>query len=465
MKIAAIIAEYNPFHNGHRYLAQAVRKHTDADFVIALMSGCFVQRGAPAVLDKYIRADFALHDGIDLVLELPTVYALGHAEQFASGAVRILDALGCDYLCFGCEDENTDRLKAAAALFEYEPEEFETLLMDALKSGLSYPAAREKAACICLPKQYPDAFSSEEEVSALLQGPNNILAISYLQVMLRIRSAMEIVPVLRAGSTHHDSLLPERKSRRERDITSTPEPILLAEDVQPGTIRSSGGGQTVGRVGPRMYPSSRAIREVLSDSIATHRFLSGYPDLKRSVSTYVYDALQDARTRTIFQFEDDYSVMLRYRLLMMGKDEILTYCIQNESFANRLLHHRSGWQSISELTANMKHKSRTYSGISRTLFRILLGIDDTAEAVAASEIAYARVLGMREEAAPILHEWKEADAIPLLLNLSEDTTILSDAQKDMLRTDILAADLYAAVHEIKTGEVQENEYTRRFLKL
>ena len=104
MKIAAIIAEYNPFHNGHRYQIQKARQITDADYIIVVMSGNFTQRGTPALIDKYSRAKMALMGGADLVLELPVCYATGSAEYFASGAIALLNQLGCvDSICFGIE--------------------------------------------------------------------------------------------------------------------------------------------------------------------------------------------------------------------------------------------------------------------------------------------------------------------------------------------------------------------------
>ena len=462
MIVTAVIAECNPFHNGHRYLARKARELTGADYVVAVMSGPFVQRGAPAVLDKYTRTQMALCGGVDLVAELPAVYALSQAEQFAAGGVRIADAMGCDFLCFGCENDNLSCLTAAAQLFNEEPDDYWEVLSGGLRSGLSYPAAREAAACELLLKRTPEIFSSKEDITGLLQGPNNILAISYLQALLRSGSRMEPVAVKRIGSGHRDGLLREEKTPRETDPDSVPAPILLAEDAVPGTIRSSGSGQRRGKAAPRIYPSAQAIREVLTDSIETHRFLSAYPALRSGVPNSTYDLLCDARSRQLFQTEDDYSVMLRYRLLQMNREEILSCCGQNEDFANRLMHCRSGWNSVTQLTGLLKHKSRTWSGISRILFRMLLNMDDAAESAAAAAAPYVRVLGMRRDAAPLLKEWKAA-GVPLLINLAEDEKALSAAQMDLLKTDLFAANLYDAVTELKTGAEPDHEYTRRFL--
>ena len=147
MKIAGIVAEYNPFHNGHQYHIEETKKQTDSDYIIAVMSGDFVQRGAPAFLDKYERARAALLGGCDLVLELPVIYSTATAEFFASGAVRLLDGLGiCDFLSFGSEEGNLNPLLKLTDILTREPEEYQQYLRLHLKSGLSFPAELEQSA-------------------------------------------------------------------------------------------------------------------------------------------------------------------------------------------------------------------------------------------------------------------------------------------------------------------------------
>jgi len=146
MRIAAIISEYNPFHKGHEYQIRETKTDGHATHIIALMSGNFVQRGLPAIIDKYRRAEMALLGGADLVLELPGVYALSSAEFFADGAVRILNALnGVQLLSFGSEEGNLNRLKAIAEILANEPDEFKELLKAELHLGHSYPKARNEA--------------------------------------------------------------------------------------------------------------------------------------------------------------------------------------------------------------------------------------------------------------------------------------------------------------------------------
>ena len=172
MKVTGIIAEYNPFHKGHEYQIKKARELTDADYVVVVMSGDFTQRGAPALLDKYTRARMALACGADLVLELPVRYACASAEFFAGGAVSILDGLGVvDYLCFGSESGDTEKIAASAhALLSAEKDdEYRRRIRQNQKEGLSYPAARAKALNL-----------SDETDAQYWTLPNNILGICLL---------------------------------------------------------------------------------------------------------------------------------------------------------------------------------------------------------------------------------------------------------------------------------------------
>ena len=182
MKVAAIICEYNPFHNGHRFHIGETRRKTGADAVVAIMSGNFVQRGDVAVFPKSLRAQTAIRGGADLVLELPVPFATGSAEFFAQGAVRTLDSLGIiDYLSFGAECNNAEKLLELAELFASEPPEFSDLIKLYSKDGLSFPAARAKAAT-----EFAGADAEE-----ILSSPNNILGIEYCKALLKLNSKIK----------------------------------------------------------------------------------------------------------------------------------------------------------------------------------------------------------------------------------------------------------------------------------
>ncbi len=171
MHVTGIVAEYNPFHTGHMYHIEKARKETAASGIVAVMSGSFVQRGEPAVFDKWTRALHALEGGVDLVLELPAVYALSSAEGFAKGAVETLKNTGVvDTLSFGSECGDESLLRRAASILEAEPMQFKAVLQEKLKAGVSYAAARQ-AALACM----------DEEAAQVLDAPNNILGVAYLR--------------------------------------------------------------------------------------------------------------------------------------------------------------------------------------------------------------------------------------------------------------------------------------------
>lgn len=197
MKISAVIAEYNPFHLGHALHLKKTREQ-GCDKIIVILSGSFTQRGEAAIFDKFTRAACALRSGADLVLELPTFFALSPAEGFADGAVRILDALGCvDALSFGSEIDDLDALRGTAALLAQESPMYQVYLQEQLSAGKSFPAAREKAFTL--------AYG--EQAAAPLRSPNAILGLEYLQALARQKSGIAPCVVRRTGGGYADSAL------------------------------------------------------------------------------------------------------------------------------------------------------------------------------------------------------------------------------------------------------------------
>ena len=204
--ITGIIAEYNPFHKGHGYQIEKVRELTGDRYVLVIMSGDFVQRGAPAIFDKYARTRMALLGGADAVLELPSCRSCGSAEYFAKGAVEILDALGCvEHLCFGSESGDAAACQTLGRILAREPEEFQESLKKILKEGLSFPAARKKALTV-----YLENHSSENsqtgilEMLRLLDSPNNLLGIEYCKALSLLNSQITPVTIKREGAGYHE---------------------------------------------------------------------------------------------------------------------------------------------------------------------------------------------------------------------------------------------------------------------
>lgn len=195
--VLGIVAEYNPFHNGHLYHLEKSKKDTNSNYTVAVMSGNFTQRGSTSLMDKWSKAEVAIHCGVDLVIELPVVYATSSAENFAEGAVRILDSLKIvDFISFGAETDNLDILNRCADVLYTEPKEYKTLLSHELKKGVSFPKARENALMMYL--------SDIRTFANVLSSPNNILAIEYLKALKKIKSPLRPMAISRFEVGYHD---------------------------------------------------------------------------------------------------------------------------------------------------------------------------------------------------------------------------------------------------------------------
>lgn len=403
MKIVGLITEYNPFHNGHRYHIEKAKEITGAKYCIAVMSGDFVQRGAPAFLPKHLRASMALNGGCDMVLELPVCYASGSAEYFAYGAVSILDNLGCvDSICFGSECGDYESLEKIAQVLADEPSEFKNLLQNYLKEGRNYPSARQKAL---------ENYFHDEKLSAVIKEPNNILGIEYIKAMVLRNSLMKGYTITRAGASYHDTELSDQ------------------------------------------YSSASAIRNIFSDTMPDFDLLQGV------VSDYSIQILKSQYNVRYPVVSDDFSLLLRYKLMSESKESLTTYLDITPDFANRIINLRNEFISISQFTELLKTKEITYSRISRCLMHILLNIRDCTQITD----TYARVLGFRKEASDLFTIMKNNTQIPIITKLTSLDS-LNQNQLSMLRRDIFASDLYESIISDKFKKPFINELTKQIIK-
>ena len=199
--VLGIVAEYNPFHNGHLYHLIESKKISNADYCIAIMSGNFTQRGEVSIVDKWSKAQMALSNGIDLVIELPTIYSVSSAENFAMGAIKILNSLQIvDFISFGSEVNNISVLDDIANVLAFEPPQYKTLLSHELSRGESFPKARENALMMYL--------NNLRRFANVLSAPNNILGIEYLKALKKLKSTIQPITIKREGSKYSDNNLP-----------------------------------------------------------------------------------------------------------------------------------------------------------------------------------------------------------------------------------------------------------------
>ena len=390
--ITGIIAEYNPFHNGHAYQLEQARLLTGCDFLVVVMSGDYVQRGAPAVFDKYTRARMALACGADLVLELPVACSCASAEFFASGAVSLLDGLGCvDFLCFGSESGDLQSLMEPARILAKESPVFQEALRRGLSLGLSFPAARKEAFRACASN--PD----------ILDLPNNILGIEYLKALLQRESIIKPVTIKREGQGYHDTLL------------------------------DSG------------FASASGIRRFLKQEEAP---LSALPALKESLPDPVMEVLTDTLAHTLPVWEEDFSMLLRYELLRQSASDLTRYADISPDLGRRLKNCADKFSSFSEFVALVKTKDVTYTRITRALFHILLNLtgEDTRNSVA---MPYARILGFRKDHSRILGLLKENSRIPIIPKAADYKTYLTPDLQPLFEKDLFAANLYETIAAAK----------------
>ena len=390
--ITGIIAEYNPFHNGHAYQIEQARLLTGCDFLVVVMSGDYVQRGAPAVFDKYTRTRMALACGADLVLELPVACSCASAEFFASGAVSLLDGLGCvDFLCFGSESGNLQSLMEPARILAKESPVFQEALRRGLSLGLSFPAARKEAFRACASN--PD----------ILDLPNNILGIEYLKALLQRESILKPVTIKRKGQGYHDTLL------------------------------DSG------------FASASGIRRFLKQEEAP---LSALPALKESLPDPVMEVLKDTLAHTLPVWEEDFSMLLRYELLRQSASDLTRYADISPDLGRRLKNCADKFSSFSEFVALVKTKDVTYTRITRALFHILLNLtgEDTRNSVA---MPYARILGFRKDHSRILGLLKENSRIPIIPKAADYKTYLTPDLQPLFEKDLFAANLYETIAAAK----------------
>ena len=413
MKTVGLITEYNPFHNGHAYHIEKAKMVTGADRVIVVMSGDFVQRGAPAVIPKHLRAESALLSGASLIIELPVCFATGSAEYFAQGSISLLNQLGCiDSICFGSECGDLHLLKEIAQILADEPIEYQTALKQALKEGASFPAARQEALNI-----YSDKYSE------ILASPNNILGIEYLKALAKIHSKMEPFTIKRIGAGYHDM---------DIDGQFSSATAIRSDIYQLADVNSS------------------------SESLPLTHIQTQVPSSCHELMKKNYQTRYPVKA-------DDFSLLLKAKLLSETAGSLSHYLDMSPELANRILRLRNDYLSFEQFCDLLKTKELTRSRISRSFIHVLLGITKDWLTAMKAPAPYARILGFRRDHADLLGILKRTSDIPLIT--SPARAVLADTAYQMLELDIYASDLYESVITDLYGTPFHNELTKQIIKI
>ena len=463
MKTAGIIAEYNPFHRGHEYQIQYTREKLGADYVIVAMSGDYVQRGTPALISKHLRAEMALRCGADLVLEMPVSVSTASAEAFAMGGVSLLDSLGVvDMLCFGSESGEITALKELAEVLVEEPEEYRILLKSFLSQGLSFPAARSQALTEYF--KNPRNFTGDDfdgvltpllnQVTRILNTPNNILGIEYCKALLRLNSKIQPVTIRREGMGYHDTFADPGSLTETPSVSGT------------NTTGSSLSG-TPDSFSPS-FASASAIRNLLCQKTSDPE--SPCPSGNAGLPTTPADILASQIPENAFfifknildsgEFltEDALDPILAYCLLQKNIAELASCQDVSGNLAQRIMNQKNLLHGFSQSAALLKTKELTQTRIQRALLHIILGIHHTPE-----RIPYARVLGFRKESSPLLKEIKKNSRIPVITKLADASRQLDLSSQALLEETTFASNLYESLLSQKSGKTYIHEYEKKII--
>lgn len=411
MKITAIIAEYNPFHNAHMQQLCRAKELTGGDYCIVVMSGDFTQRGAPALMDKYTRARHALLGGADLVLELPVCYATGSAEYFATGAVSLLTQLGSvNSLCFGSECGDIERLTDIADVCVKEDDRFKQTLLNGLKEGLTYPAARNAALAECVP--------SLNTYDSLLCSPNNILGIEYIKAIKKLNAPIRPYTNRRIGQDYHSYKL---------DLP---------------------------------FASALSIRESLWETDNLENVRSQVPD-------FVYNDFEQFFHNRFPMYSQDFSTLLAYKLLERYDSGYDKYLDISEDLSDKIKKNVYECRDYIGFCDRLKTKDVTFARMSRCLNHIMLDItkEDLALYKEFGYTFYARVLGFKEDAQPLMSTLKRNSTIPIITNPGSQQKRLYPLAKKQFLQDVFAAHLYESMIALKYHTGMQDEFTTQITKL
>ena len=403
-KVVGIIAEYNPFHNGHAYHIQKTKEQTGADFVVAVITGNFTQRGNTSVINKWEKAKMAINGGVDLVIELPTIYSISSAENFSSGAIKILNKIGIvDSISFGMEADDISSLNNIANVLLSEPQEYTSLLKAELQKGSSYPKAREIALMMYL--------NDIKRYSNILNGSNNILAIEYLKALKKQRS----------------NLIPIGVKREKVYYNSTK---IIDE-----------------------YASATGIRSLL--------LRNQLEEIRKVVpSTTLSILLNNIREGTYVLDLTAYGAEILYKLRTMSIQEIANLPDVSEGLENLIKDVSNKTNNLIDLINGIKSKRYTQTRIQRILLYALLGITKKDMEYSKKIVPYVRILGCSENGKILLSQINNKAKIITSLKKFEKTNKNKKIAR-MLEIDKKATNIYTLGY--KRNSVANLDYTKGFI--
>ena len=394
--VLGIIAEYNPFHNGHLYHLEEAKQRSGCNYSICVMTGNFAQRGGTSLINKWTKTEMALAGGIDLVLELPTIYSVSSAENFAEGAVKVLNTTGIvTNLAFGMESNDLSSLNNIANVLYQEPREYVTMLNHELSRGNSFPKARESAIMLYL--------NDIKRYANILSGPNNILAIEYLKALKKTKSDMMPLGVQRKKVFYNDD--------------------KIVDD----------------------FASASAIRKLVQ--------LQQFDDIRRVMPKECYMLLREEMKRGNLVFDlRKYETIILYNLRKMTIRDIANIPDVSEGLEYNIKEAAENCNTIRDFIDMVKTKRYTQTRIQRILVYALLGIDRKMMDLSRKVIPYLRVLGCNDKGKELLSEIVRRD--PKTNLVTSVKKFLDDRPsrqiQQMLAIDLFASDTYTLGYEYES---------------
>lgn len=399
MNLLGLVVEYNPFHNGHKYHLEKSKEIAKATHTMAIMSGSFLQRGEPALFDKYTRAEMAVKSGVDLVIELPTLYACQSAEIFSHGAIATLNSLNCvSSICFGSEEGDVGILNTIAEILVKEPIEFKSNLKKHLDDGVVFPIARSKALYEYI-KTHNLLHLNENELQQVLNSSNNILGIEYIKSLIKIDSSIKPYTITRVASEYNSS-----------DINSN---ICSATAIR-NSLKNNQNLQLIENVIPK--PTFDEINSKVNSSF-------------NPVFDYMfYDILS--------------SIIIR------DYENLHIYFEVNEGIENKIYSNIFTSQNLEELINSTKSKRYTMTKIKRTLNNILLGVtkEDILKVKDLNSVPYIRVLAFNNKGREIIKKIKTSSDIEIITKFSKISHIDDPIFKTLIKYDLKSSNMYNLIY-------------------
>lgn len=408
-RVVGIVAEYNPFHNGHMYHLEKAKEQSGAEYSICVMSGNFAQRGTSSIVNKWKKAEMAILSGIDLVIELPTIYSVASAEGFSLGAIKLLESLKIvDAISFGTETDDYAALNNISSVVCEEPKKYKDLLNGQLKKGLSFPKSRENALMLY--------FDNNKRYANILNSPNNILAIEYLKSLKKIKSVIQPIPVKREKVYYNDNTIVDE------------------------------------------FASATAIRELLK----TKQF----SEIRKVVPKTTYEILtKETELGNVVLDLSNYEKEIIYNLRKMTVEEIAELPDVNEGLEHSLKNAANFSNDINNLINIVKTKRYTQTRIQRILICALLGITKKDVMMARKSIPYIRVLGFNEKGKELISRIKKANPkLPVITSVKKfKDTNTNKNYKRLLDIDIFSTDVYTLACE--NDSIANLDYTKNMVIL